>query len=130
MRSAVRDITDFAVSVLDELDAPSFPADIVLALLTPALDAESGVFQCTRWDTGETTLTPYGFGGPQADVMTELGRTRRFEHPLMVATARGRLAPSSPCSRRWIGTPGGWRCGASTRPRRRPSWPTPPGTPG
>jgi DNA-binding CsgD family transcriptional regulator len=107
IRSAARDITDFAVSVLDELDAPAFPAEAVLALLCRDLDAAAGVFQCTRWDTGDTTLTPHGFGPRQATVLAELGRTRRFEHPLMVATARGDLAPST--AERAVGGRLNWR---------------------
>jgi DNA-binding CsgD family transcriptional regulator len=39
MQATVRDITDLAASLLDDLDRPVFPADTVLGLLEPWVDA-------------------------------------------------------------------------------------------
>ena len=95
MGSAVQEITDFAVDVLDRMDGPQLPAEAVFAFLCPRLDSPGAVLQRTAWRTGETDIRPHGF--PSSDVPLLIGATHamRFEHPLMVATAAGDLTPAS-----------------------------------
>jgi DNA-binding CsgD family transcriptional regulator len=104
---AIEDITDFAVSVLDEMTAPAFPAGVVLATLSEPLDAPAAVYQRTRWQSGETRIAAYGCSADDLRTMVETSRLRRTEHPLMVATAHGRLAPTT--AERAAGGADAWR---------------------
>jgi DNA-binding CsgD family transcriptional regulator len=104
MRSAVQEITDFAIDVLDRMDGPHLPAEAVFAFLCPRLDSPGAVLQRTTWRTGETEIRPAGF--TPADVPLLIGATHamRFEHPLMVATAAGDLTPATALT-----AAGGWQ---------------------
>ena len=95
MRSAISDVADFAASVLDGVDGPDFPAEAVFALLCPALDAPGAVLQRTDWRTGETRLVTHGVAPAAVPQLLEANRRLRFEHPLLVATAAGRLEPAT-----------------------------------
>ena len=59
MSSALADVRDFTVSVLDGMTGPEFPADAVFDLLCPVLDTATAVRQCIEWRTGETQLQTY-----------------------------------------------------------------------
>lgn len=106
MATVIADVTDFAVSVLDGMDAPAFPAEAVLSLLCPTLDAPSAVYQRTRWRTGETQIVAAGCGPAMLAVMVAASEDRREQHPLMVAAARGDLAPAT--AQRSSGGPAAW----------------------
>jgi DNA-binding CsgD family transcriptional regulator len=71
---------------------PTFPVT-VLSLLCEELDATGGAWQRVDWRTGDSELFLYGL--PQVSVPTLLQATRslRHTHPLLVACARGELAP-------------------------------------
>ncbi|MBO3085662.1 response regulator transcription factor [Cellulomonas fengjieae] len=72
---------------------PAFPVRL-LSLLCDELDATGGgVWQRVDWRTGDSEL--FLHGQPQASVPTLLQATRslRHTHPLLVACARGELAP-------------------------------------
>src|SRR4051812_17381467 len=114
MDSAVQDITDFAVSVLDQIDAPVFPAGVVLAMLRSAVDSDTAAFQRTDWRSGATDAVIDGFVPDDLPVLKSVVLSRRFEHPLMVATARGDLRAATVSERA-----GGAAAGGRPGPLRR-----------
>ena len=107
MGSALADVRDFTVSVLDGMTGPEFPAGTVFSLLCPALEAESAVRQCVRWRTGETWLQVHGLTPGQVALAVDATRRLRSEHPLMAANAAGRLEPAT--AQRVVGGAAAWR---------------------
>jgi DNA-binding CsgD family transcriptional regulator len=107
MGSALADVRDFSVSVLDGMTGPEFPADTVFSLLCPALGTGSAVRQCIRWRTGETWLQVHGLGPREVALAVDATRRLRSEHPLMVANAAGRLEPAT--AERAVGGASAWR---------------------
>jgi DNA-binding CsgD family transcriptional regulator len=107
MGSALADVRDFTVSVLDGMTGPEFPAGTVFALLCPALDSPSAVRQWIRWRTGETRLQTSGLDLREVDLAVDATRQLRYEHPLMVANAAGRLEPAT--AQRAVGGASAWR---------------------
>lgn len=95
MTAVLGDLTEFAVDVLDQMDTPAFPADAVLGLLCPALDAPVAVYQRTQWLTGATDLVGRGCAPADIAVMVRTSEVRRADHPLMVAAAHGDLTPAT-----------------------------------
>jgi hypothetical protein len=80
MGSAVQEITDFAIDVLDRMDGPQLPAEAVFSFLCPRLDSPGAVLQRTTWRTGQTDIRSSGLA--PADVALLIGATHamRFEH--------------------------------------------------
>jgi DNA-binding CsgD family transcriptional regulator len=107
MGTALADVRDFAVDVLDGMTGPEFPADAVFALLCPALDAPAAVRQCTQWDTGDSRLQAYGLTAIQVSLAMDATRRLRFQHPLLMAVAAGRLEPAT--AQRVAGGRSSWR---------------------
>jgi DNA-binding CsgD family transcriptional regulator len=95
MGSALADVRDFTVCVLDAITEPEFPADAVFALLCPVLDTSNAVRQCIRWRTGETHLQTHGLTAARVSLAVDATRRLRTEHPLMVANAAGHLEPAT-----------------------------------
>ena len=121
MRTALRDITDFTVSVLDGMVSPVFPAETVISILSPALDAPAAVFQRTDPRTGATSIRAPGCSPAQIAAFLERSRTGWADHPHMAAAVHGRLTPSTAQDafggeRKWRSSPvreflvlvGGW----------------------
>jgi len=96
--AALRDITDFTVTVLEEMLEPEFPASAVLAILRPALDGEVGSFQRTELPSGATVNITPGYGPATVAALVDRSTTRWSEHPTMAAAARGELSPAT-CQR-------------------------------
>ncbi|MDK3256976.1 helix-turn-helix transcriptional regulator [Blastococcus capsensis] len=95
MSSAIQEITDFTVAVLDGMDGPCFPTDTVFSILCPRLDAPGAVLQRAAWRTGESDIRGHGFDPPDIRAMIAATHRMRDMHPLMVATAAGDLAPAT-----------------------------------
>lgn len=95
MGSALADVRDFTVSVLDAMTGPEFPAEAVFALLCPALDTTSAVRQCIDWRTGDTQLQTLGLDEAQVAMAVDATRRLRAQHPLMAANAAGHLEPAT-----------------------------------
>ena len=107
MSAALRDITDFTVTVLEEMLEPEFPACAVLAILRPALDGEIGSFQRTELPNGATVNISPGYGPETVAALVDRSRTHWSEHPTMAAAARGELAPAT--GQRSVGGERIWR---------------------
>lgn len=95
MKAALRDVTEFTVTVLDEMVEPEFPAAAILQILRPALDATVGAFQRTDTRTGATVNIADGCGPLVSQALAERSRTHWTEHPHMTAAARGDLRPAT-----------------------------------
>jgi DNA-binding CsgD family transcriptional regulator len=103
MASTVQEITDLTVDVLDRMDGPVLPAEAVFSILCPRLDAPGAVLQRTSWRSGDTDIQAHGFGGAEVLALIAATHAMRFAHPLMVANARGDVAPATAQS-----AAGGW----------------------
>jgi len=95
MGSAVQEITDFAVDVLDRMEGPQLPAEEVFSFLCPRLDSPGAVLQRTEWATGDSDIRPHGFPASEVPLLIGATRAMRRDHPLMVATAAGDLTPAT-----------------------------------
>ena len=95
MESTLQEITDVAVDVLDRMDGAGLPADAVFSVLCPRLSSPGAVLQRTAWRSGRTDIRAHGFGSADVPVLVAATEALRFEHPLMVANARGDLAPET-----------------------------------
>jgi len=95
MVPAVRELYDFAASVLDGLDQPCFPAQHVLSILCSQLDAPGAVLQRTAWRTGETDIVATGYSDHDVPLLIAATQAMRHQHPLMVANAAGDLTPAT-----------------------------------
>lgn len=107
MSAALQDITDFTVTVLEEMLEPEFPASAVLAILRPALDGEVGSFQRTELPSGATVNITPGHAAETVAALVDRSRTCWREHPTMAAAARGELAPAT--GQRAVGGERIWR---------------------
>ncbi|WP_369254819.1 helix-turn-helix transcriptional regulator [Geodermatophilus amargosae] len=95
METAVRELTDLVVGLLDGMVGPRLPAEPVFAVLCPRLEAPAGALQCTAWRTGATELTTTGLDAGQLRALVEANRHLRAAHPLLAAAAAGDLAPAT-----------------------------------
>ena len=95
MDSTLQELTDVAVDVLDRMDGAGLPADAVFSVLCPRLSSPGAVLQRTAWRSGRTDIRAHGFGSADVPVLVAATEALRFEHPLMVANARGDLAPAT-----------------------------------
>jgi DNA-binding NarL/FixJ family response regulator len=95
MDATVREVTDFTVHVLDSMVRPEFPAEAVLGILRPALDAPTAVFQRTQRETGDTVNIADGVTSDGVAAIIERSKAQWQMNALMAAAARGELAPNT-----------------------------------
>ena len=95
MDATVREVTDFTVHVLDSMVRPEFPAEAVLDLLRPAMDAPTALFQRTQRETGHTTDVVDGIAPDGVAAIIERSEAQWQMNALMAAAARGELAPDT-----------------------------------
>lgn len=86
-------LVDLAVAAMDGIGLePAFPVT-VLSLLCDELDATGGVWQRIDWRTGASELFLHGQPQVSAPTLLRASRSLGHTHPLLVACARGELAP-------------------------------------
>jgi DNA-binding CsgD family transcriptional regulator len=107
VKLAVHDVTDLVVSMLDDLAVPGFPAQPVLRLLGPSLDAELANFQEVNRRTGEVRMIAPGCTPRNADVGQLLCREVWTATPLRLAGDQRELRPWS--GERLFGSAHDWR---------------------
>lgn len=95
MGPTVRDITDLAVSVLDDMDTAEFPAAPVIRLIQPALDARTANYTRLSRRTGLVEAVAPGCQPSHATAVRDWFQDSTCDNPWFSLMSRAELTPAT-----------------------------------